>query len=561
MAAEATLAYDFALLIVTATILSFLARKNNQPTIIAYIFTGLLLGPVMLNLVTESGLVALMSELGLGFLLFLLGIEMNIEDIREILRPVTNIAILQTVLQTAVAFIIPFVLGFSFIETVIIALCTVFGATPVIVKLLTDKDEIATLPGKIDVGVLILQDIYLVIILALFSAESLTNPVEIGLTLSKILGLMAAVAVLSLLSSRYILPVLFSRVAESRHAFFIHGIAWAFLFISLTMELNLSVEVGAFLAGLGLGQIPYRDELKERIRPLTDFFMVVFFSSIGLSLTSQNLLVYWKEAVIASIVLMIGNFLIMFYLIDRENFTPETSFLGSINMTQVSEFSLVVGALAISQGYVGGDILGYLSLMALITMSTSSHLINYNREIYEQIEPYLERFNSEDKEDIELRKFKDHAVIVGYNNTIERILPVLKQEYGDIIIVDRNSDNTERLSRKDVEYIYGDFKHGEIRKSCNLKNAGFVLSISPDLNVQHQIIEDTSEASVRFLEAENFEEAAELYERGTEYVIIENMLTADKVADYLELYIQDPQIFKEEVQDDIESIHWGGRNG
>jgi len=132
--------------------------------------------------------------------------------------------------------------------------------------------------------------------------------------------------------------------------------------------------------------------------------------------------------------------------------------------------------------------------MALITMSTSSYLINYNREIYEQIEPYLERFNSEDKEDIELRKFKDHAVIVGYNNTIERILPVLKQEYGDIIIVWRNSDNTERLSRKDVEYIYGDFKHGEIRKSCNLKNAGFVLSISPDLNVQHQIIEeDTSE--------------------------------------------------------------------
>jgi len=186
---------------------------------------------------------------------------------------------------------------------------------------------------------LILQDIYLVIILALFSAESLTNPVEIGLTLSKILGLMAAVAVLSLLSSRYILPVLFSRVAESRHAFFfIHGIAWAFLFISLTMELNLSVEVGAFLAGLGLGQIPYREMSLKNVSDLTDFFMVVFFSSIGLSLTSQNLLVYWKEAVIASIVLMIGNFLIMFYLIDRENFTPETSFLGSINMTQVSEF-------------------------------------------------------------------------------------------------------------------------------------------------------------------------------------------------------------------------------
>lgn len=561
MAAEAALAYDFALLIVTATVLSFIARKSNQPTIIAYIFTGLLLGPVMFNLVSDSGLVALMSELGLGFLLFLLGIEMNIEDIREILRPVTNIAILQTVLQTSLAFILPLVLGFSLTETVIIALCTVFGATPVIVKLLTDKDEITTLPGKIDVGVLILQDIYLVIILALFSAESLTNPVEIGFTLSKILGLMAAVAGLSLLSSKYILPVLFKRVAENRHAFFIHGIAWAFLFISLTMELNLSVEVGAFLAGLGLGQIPYRDELKERVRPLTDFFMVVFFSSIGLQLTSNNLLVYWKEAVIASIVLMIGNFLIMFYLIDRENFTPETSFLGSINMTQVSEFSLVVGGLAVSQGYVNTDILGYLSLMALLTMSTSSYLINYNREIYERAKPYLERFESEDKEDVELQKFENHAVIVGYNNMVERILPVLKQEYGDVIVVDRNTENTDNLSRKDVEYIYGDFKHGEIRKSCNLKNAAFVLSISPNLNVQHQIMNDTSQEATRFLEAQTFEEAAELYERGAEYVIIENMVTADKVADYLDLYIEDPEVFKEEVEDDLESIHWGGRNG
>lgn len=561
MAAEAALAYDFALLIVTATILSFIARKSNQPTIIAYIVTGLLLGPVMFNVVSDSGLVALMSELGLGFLLFLIGIEMNIEDIREILRPVANIAILQTVLQTALAFLLTFALGFTITETIVLALCTVFGATPVIVKLLTDKDEITTLPGKIDVGVLILQDIYLVVILALFSAESLTNPVEIGFTLSKILGLMAAVAGLSLLSSKYVLPVLFSRIAESRHAFFVHGIAWAFLFISLTMELNLSIEVGAFLAGLGLGQIPYRDELKERIRPLTDFFMVVFFSSIGLSLTSQNLLVYWKEAIMASVVLMIGNFLIMFYLIDRENFTPETSFLGSINMTQVSEFSLVVGALAISQGYVGGDILGYLSLMALITMSTSSYLINYNREIYEQVKPYLERFKSEDKEDIELQKFEDHAVIVGYNNTIERILPVLKQEYGKIIVVDRNTENTDTLSRKDVEYIYGDFKHGEIRKSCNLKDAAFVISISPDLNVQHQILEDTSENAVRFLEATSFEDAAKLYEMGAEYVIIENKVTADKVADYLELYIKDPEIFKEEVQDDLESIHWGGRNG
>jgi Kef-type K+ transport system membrane component KefB len=560
MIPEATIAYDFALVILTATILGFLARKTNQPTIIAYIATGLVLGPVMFDVIGESELVSLMSELGIALLLFLLGIEMKIDDIREILRPVINIAVLQTVLQTALAFVIPLMLGFSMQETIIIALCTVFGATPVIVKLLTDKDEASTLPGKIDIGVLILQDIYLVVILALFSSGTLGNPAQIGFTLGKILVLMSAVGALSLISSRYILPVLFSRVANNKHAFFIHGLAWAFLFISLTAELNLSIEVGAFLAGLGLGQIPYREELKERIRPITDFFMVIFFSSIGLSLTASNLLTYWLEAVIASVLLMIGNFLIMFYLIDRENFTPETSFLGSLNMTQVSEFSLVVGAIAVTQSYIQGDILGYLSMMALITMTASSYLINYNQEIYNRVKHLLERFESEEKKDVDMRIYQDHAVIVGYNAVVERILPVIKQSYGDVIVVDRDPRNTKKLGQANFEYIYGDFNHGEIRKATAIKDAGFVLSVARDMKVNQHILRDTDRDTPVFLEAEGFEEAAELYDRGAEYVMIENIVTADKISDYLELYIKDPILFKKEIEDDLEAIYWGDRS-
>lgn len=560
MIPEAAIAYDFALVILTATVLGFLARKTNQPTIIAYIATGLVLGPVMFDVIGESQLVSLMSELGIALLLFLLGIEMKIDDIREILRPVANIAVLQTVLQTALAFVIPLMLGFSVQETMIIALCTVFGATPVIVKLLTDKDEASTLPGKIDIGVLILQDIYLVVILALFSSGTLGNPAQIGFTLGKILVLMSLVGALSLVSSRYILPVLFSRVADNRHAFFIHGLAWAFLFISLTAELNLSIEVGAFLAGLGLGQIPYREELKERIRPITDFFMVIFFSSIGLSLTADNLTAYWLEAVIASVLLMIGNFLIMFYLIDREKFTPKTSFLGSLNMTQVSEFSLVVGAIAVTQGYIQGDILGYLSLMALITMTASSYLINYNQEIYGKVEHLLRRFESDEKKDIELRRYRDHAVVVGYNPIVERIMPAIKQSYGEVIVVDRDPSSTEKLSRADFEYIYGDFNHGEIRKAAGIKDAAFVLSMARDMKVNHHILRDTGWETPVFLEAENFEDAAELYDRGAEYIMIENVVTADKMADYLELYVEDPEVFQEEIQDDLEAIYWGDRD-
>lgn len=548
---------DLALIIITATALAFLARKTGQPTIVAYIATGLVLGPVMFNLVTESELTVLMSELGLGFLLFLLGIEMNLKEIEDLLRPIANIAVWQTVLQTGLAFVVPYLLGFSLIETVVIALCTVFGATPVIVKLLTDKDEISSLPGKIDVGVLILQDIYLVIILALFNAESLTNITAVGFALVKIFAMIGLVGTLSYLSSQYFLPRLFREIADDKHAFFVHGIAWAFLFISLATALDLSIEVGAFLAGLGLGQMPYRNELQERVRPLTDFFMVIFFSSIALTLQASNLWAYWIEAVLASVVLVIGNFLIMFFLINRQGFDAETTFIGSINMTQVSEFSLVVGGLAVTQGYIGNDILGYLSVMALLTMTSSTYLINYNRQIYDRVKKYLERFDSETS--FQTERLEDHVLIIGYDDLARNTVNEMEKFFDQIAIVDRNPENVQELRNSEHEYIYGDIRHGEVKKKASVEKAEIIISFVPDFDLNKQILRMAEEDSTRILKAENFEQASELYEMDAHYVIVKNMLSGDRLGEQLKVYLEDRELFDEEVEEEKRKIDWRSR--
>ncbi|MFC6838283.1 cation:proton antiporter [Halomarina ordinaria] len=549
-------ATDFAVIIITAVLLSYIARLTGQPTIVAYIFTGLVLGPVFLNVVSQSELVVLMSELGLGFLLFLIGMKMRIDDIREILRPIVNIAIWQTILQTALAFVVAFALGFTLLETTIIALATVFGATPIIVKLLSDKDELATLPGKIDVGVLIIQDIYLVILLAVLSADSLSNPQEIAVSVGTILLLMSGIGIVSYLSARYLLPSLFRAVADDRRAFFIVGIAWAFVFILGTEQLDLSLEVGAFLAGLSLAQVPYTSELTERVRPITDFFMVVFFTSIGLQLAADNLLAYWVEALIASAALMVGNFLIIFYLIDREQFTPETSFIGSLNMAQVSEFSLVVGALAVTQGFIDASILGYLSLMAIVTMSLSTYLINYNYEIYERIKPYLARFESEEKQDVDLHVYRDHAVVVGYDEIIRAALPLLQEHFRDVVVVDRNPAHAEIHQSADYEYIYGDFKHGEIRNGAGLKRAAFVLSSTVEPDINRILLKEVGDETVVFAEAESTEDAADLYDRGAQYVILSTALTSEKLADHLRRYFNEPEEFWSVVDSDIGHLRW-----
>ena len=549
-------ATDFAIIVVVATAVGLLARQFGQPTIVAYIATGVILGPVVFDIVTMDGLVEDFAELGLGFLLFLLGMKMRFEDIREILRPITNIAVGQTVLQTALAFLVAWWLGFGTVEIIVIALATVFGATPIIVKVLTDKDEITSLPGKIDVGVLIVQDIYLVVVLAMFSADSLDNPADIGWTLAVIFVMMGFIGLFSFASSRYLLPQLFRRIADNKDVFLIVAIAWAFLFIAIAEWAELSVEVGAFLAGISLAQLPYSKELEDRITPITDFFILVFFASIGLQIEGiESLLAYWQEAVIASLVLMAGNFWIMFYLIDREGFSVETSFLGSINMVQVSEFSLVVGALALTQDLIGPDVLGYLTLMALLTMTASTYIIAYNHAIYRQLEPWFRRFKSDERLDSKLPRHTDHAVAIGYDEVTERALPLLEERYGTVVVIDRQTEHIAELKDEGrYEYIFGDFRHTEVRKAAGLKNAQFVLSSTVESDINDALLEEAREDAIVFVEAERIADAYRLYEQGATYVILNTYMAAEKLADYLELYFTDRDAFEDAIAEDITRI-------
>lgn len=542
---------DFAILIGTAAVLSFLLQKLRQPTIIAYILTGFLLGPAAFNLVGDSEFIALLSELGLAFLLFFLGIDMNLEELEDLLWPLARIGAWQTVLQTLLAFFTAWILGFTSIEVLIIGLCTVFGATPVVVKLLNDKGELGSLPGRIDVGVLVLQDIYIIALLALLSAPDLGNAWLITYSLLKIAGLIAVVGGLAYLSSQHVLPVVFRRVARNQHAFFIHGIGWAFILITTSLALNLSIEMGAFLAGLALGQIPYQGELKERVRPLTTFFMIVFFSSIGLGLSLDNLTAYWAEALIGGTLLMVGNFFIMYYLISQEGFGKKTSFLGSINMTQASEFSLVVGGIAVSQGYIGGDILGYLSVMALVTMATSAVLINKNQALFKLFKPYLPATNGTREEP---EKRTGHTVIVGYDDAVKTLLPALE---GDITIVDNKPEDLETLKQSEHQYIYGNFFHEAIRNEANLQTADFVISVLPSLSINKRILKECESATV-VVKAENLDEAAELYDLGADYVLVKDIMMAERLLEAVESWEASglSKLAREERQQTKEVLGW-----
>lgn len=545
-------------IIIVATLLGALAKKTGQPTVIAYILTGLILGPVGINLASETGLTQLLSELGLVFLLFLIGLEIDIEEVKEVLKPTLGIAMIQMALTAAAGFIIANGIGFTTLESLVIGAAVMFSSTALVVKLLADRDEGSTLPGRLDIGILLVQDVIVILILALISIGS-ASPQQIAIRLVEVFTLISMIGILSYLSSKYVLPKILKQISDNQSAFFTHGVAWAFIFITAANHFNLSMEIGAFIAGIGFAQLPYSRELQERVRPLTDIFMAIFFINFGLNMAPSQLSAYFFEAILFSILIMIAKFGVLFSLIDQFKFTPETSFTASLNMTQISEFGLILGSLAASEGLISGEITGFLSLLAIITMGSSSYLIRYRDRLHKLSEDFLQRFESEEKNDIEIKSIENHALVLGYDRVSKNCLDALNKHFGQVVIVDRNPENVEKLANSKHEYIYGDLKHGEIRKAAGLDKAKLVLSVIPDIEVNKEIIEHTDHEPTLFLKADSQDQAGELYEMGAHYVILRNVLTGERMSEYLKLYLEDRELFKEEVEQDVNSIRYGGR--
>ena len=522
----------------------------------------MLIGPAVLGLVEVTALTEALSELGLAFLLFLLGIKMRIDEISHVLAPIVKISIPQMILVALAGAGVSLALGFTPIEAFIIALAVMYSSTAVVIKMLTDKDEATSLHGKIDVGILLVQDIVVVILLAVLAAGRPEDVAEVATTLAVVLVLVALVTVAALGASRYLLPAVFTRIADNKEVFFLVAVSWAFLFVFVSSEINLflaplgieaylSIEMGAFLAGLAIAQLPYSKELKDRVNPLTDLFVMVFFVSVALDLEASELLFHWEEALIAAAVLMIAKFVIFFALLNWQRFDTETTFLGSITMIQVSEFGIIVGVAAEQGGFIGVEVLGFLTLLALVTMSVSVYFIEFNHRLFERLEPTLSRFDTGEKFQSTQKEYRDHAVVIGYDEMTRHVLPMLAEYYEDLVVVDRTTDHIEALESEGYDTLYGDFRNSTIRKDAALKKADFVLSSSDQTEVNKALLGEVSDDATVFVEARQVEDARELYERGAHCVIISTLLAADRLGAYLEAYLQNREVFDEAVESDV----------
>jgi len=381
---------EIAVLLLMAAAIGAIGVRLRQPLIVAFITVGILVGPSLLGWISADDQVHLLAKLGIALLLFVVGLKLDLHIIRTMGPVVLATGLGQVFFTSVVGYFIAIALSMTPVAAFYVAVALTFSSTIIIVKLLSDKRGVDALHGRIAIGFLIVQDIVVVLVMiGLTALGEAGDAASLGREAIAVLikGGLFIVAIGLLM--RYVLTPLLHQLARSPELLVLFAIAWAVALGAAGVHLGFSKQVGAFLAGVSLASTPYRDTIGARLVSLRDFLLLFFFIDLGAGLELATLGALVAPAILLSLFVLIGNPLIVMIILDAMGYRKRTSFLAGLTVAQISEFSLILGALGLSLGHIDADTRGLITLVGLITISASTYTILYSHLLYERISPWL----------------------------------------------------------------------------------------------------------------------------------------------------------------------------
>ena len=477
---EGSLVQSLALIVIAAAIMSHLARRIRMPTIVAYLFAGLLIGPLT-GLVEIDHPLELISEIGIALLLFIVGLELKLDKIRAIGKVAVVAGIGQVIFTFVVGFGLTALFGFSLIECAFLSTALTFSSTVVVVKLLDEKKEMHRLYGRIAVGIFLVQDLVAILMLTFLAGLAAGGQEggaqEITMGVLRSFAGMAVLLCAALAAAKWILPRPFAWAARSPETSYLWSLCWCFLSLLAAKGLGLSLEIGAFLAGVSLAQLPFNGDIRVRLHPLMSFFIAVFFVSLGVKMDMSGALESSLAVVTLSLFVLIGNPLIFIWIICRMGYAERTSFYTGVTVAQISEFSFILIAMGVSAGIVSADILSLTAIIGLITISISAYFIIYNRQLYEWCRDrgLLKWFKARRSEEeiADATKIAGHVIIVGMN-TLGRCLATRLTDRGEVVLaVDTDPDKLKDLP---CPTLLGNADYQAVLEEAGLAQAKLMVS-------------------------------------------------------------------------------------
>ncbi|MFN3936242.1 MAG: cation:proton antiporter [Gemmobacter sp.] len=386
--------YEIALLVLLAAAVGFVGLLMRQPLVVAFIAVGVLAGPGALGIVSSTEFIGTLSQISISVLLFLVGLKLDVGLVRSLGKVAVATGLGQVGFTAAFGFLICLALGLDWVTALYVAVALTFSSTIIIVKLLSDKQEIAALHGKIALGFLIVQDIFVVLAMVALSAIGVGAAGGGGQAADLARLVVGGALMLAFAAAfiRWAADPLLRQIARSPELLVIFAVGWAAGLAAAGDAVGFGKELGGLLAGVSLASTQYREAIGSRLASLRDFLLLFFFINLGATLDLSTLGAQIFPAVVLSLFVLIGNPLIVLAIMGYMGYRKRTGFLAGLTVAQISEFSLIFMAMGIALGHVGEAAMGLVTLVGLVTIALSVYMITWSHKLYDLCEPFLGLF-------------------------------------------------------------------------------------------------------------------------------------------------------------------------
>ena len=535
---EHGLVNDIAISIIAAWVLAVLSQVLRQPVLLAYLVAGFVIGPHGFRWITDTQNIQTISEIGLSLLLFMIGLEIDLKKMLGAGRVITLTAAGQILGCVLLGWLVFDLIGpaANRLEALYLGVAAAMSSTVIIVKILYDKRELETLVGRVTLGVLVLQDLFVILFLAL--QPNLKNPAIVPL--AHALGNVALLLAVAFLASRYMLPPVFRTVARLPELVLVGALAWCLALAGFAQWLGLSTAMGALIAGVMVSTYPYTLDVVAKVTSIRDFFVTLFFVGLGMEipLPTWNFIgwsLFFCLFLVASRLLTI--FPPLYFM--RQGY--RVSLLSAVNLSQTSELSLVLLALGLNSGDVSENSMGIAAFAFAFLAVGSTYAILKNDRLLRRLAPWLDKLGLRDLHPgtaVDEPAGKPARIcLLGFSWTASSLLENIHRERSDllpeVVVLDFNPVVHDKLRRRGVRAVYGDITQRNVLHHagvgvceiiiCSLPN--MVLKGADNLKMLRQLRELNPAAKI-IVHAELLADIPVLYSAGAGFVTAPRLLEA-----------------------------------
>ena len=542
---DLTLLHDVALGIIFAALLAHLARRIRQPLLLGYIAGGMLLGPNLgLGLVSSEASVELIAEIGLILLLFIIGLEIDLRELRRLGRSMLGLGVAQFVINVLLGLGFFAWLGYAWgdgrFDLLYLAVVTSLSSTLIVVKLLHDKFELKLLPGRLTLGVLVVQDIWAILFMAV--QPNLADPGVLKIAQSVGGGVLLVVAAFAV--SRYILARLLEAAAHWPELVLISAVAWCFALSGFAQTLGLSREMGALIAGLSISSFPYGSDVISKVIGVRDFFVTLFFVALGMKVPVPTLDLLGQAGLIGLFVLA-SRFIAVVPAVVLLGNGLHAGVVSALNLAQISEFSLVIVTLGVGYGHVSEGLGSVVLTSMILTSLLAPYLISGN----DRIARWLLRLvpgrsgaavsvsTTDPGEDSQPGR---DVVLLGHFRIAQAVLDLIEQQSphlkARITVVSAETSPGRDLQRRGFQWVYGDLANLEALEDIGIAEARVIATTISDTflkgtNTRRVIktLRRMAPNAIIVMTGEERADAEELHQAGADHVLIPGEITGERV--------------------------------